>query len=154
MLYRLPSLLVIGCVAMLALLTSPAAAQIPNLDTVEGPSAGEETTLTVSPHSLTEDVSARALGIESPNSNRFALTLIGVTPADSLGLTLGDKALPIKEISRPAEDEVGPTRIYVTQKTFLTVAEQTAVRLHIGDKTVQLPDQMRKEMRMIFETVV
>jgi hypothetical protein len=128
-------------------------AQHPNLDTVEGPSAGEETTLMISPHSLSEDVSARALGVKSPNSTRFALTLIGITRADSIGLTLGDEALPIEEISRPAEDEVGPTRVYLSQKTFLTLAETSGVRLHVGDKTMQLPSPMREEMRKIFETV-
>jgi hypothetical protein len=147
----LPLLLAGGCAALLA----PAAmAQYPNLDTVEGPSAGEETTLTISPHSLSEDVSARALGVKSPNSTRFALTLIGITRADSIKLTLGDEALPIEEISRPAEDEVGPTRVYLSQKTFLTLAETSGVRLHVGDETMQLPSQMREEMRKIFETVV
>jgi len=151
MLRRVLPLLLAGCCA--AFLAPAAMAQHPNLDTVEGPSAGEETTLMISPHSLSEDVSARALGVKSPNSTRFALTLIGITRADSIGLTLGDEALPIEEISRPAEDEVGPTRVYLSQKTFLTLAETSGVRLHVGDKTMQLPSPMREEMRKIFETV-
>lgn len=152
MLHRLLALLLVGCVG--ALFAPSAAAQFSNLDTVEGPSSGETTTLMIAPHSLTENVSGRAIGIKSPNDTRFALTLIGITSADSIGLTLDDEALPIEEVSRPAEGEIGPTRVYVSQQTFLTLAERTGVRLHIGDTSTQFPDQMRKEMRKIFEDVV
>ena len=152
MLRRVLPFLLAGCCA--ALLAPAAMAQYSNLDTVEGPSAGEETTLMVAPHPLTEDVSGRALGVESPNDTRFALTLIGVPPKDSIDLTLAGEALPIEEISRPAENEIGPTRVYLSQKAFLMLADRSEVRLHIGGKTTSLPNQMRKEMRKIFETVV
>lgn len=152
MLRRVSLLLIAGCYA--AVLVPSAMAQYSNLDTIEGPSAGEKTTLMISPASLTEGVSARALGIKSPTGTRFALTLIGIAREDSIKLTLGKEALPIKEISRPEEGEVGPTRVYLSQKTFLTIAETAGARLRIGDKTTQLPSQMRKEMRKIFETVV
>lgn len=152
MLNRLLVPLLLGC--CVAFFGPTAAAQYSNLDTVEGPSAGEETTLMISPYSLTEDVSARALGVKSLNDTRFVLTLIGVTRADSIRLTLGGEALPIEEISRPEEDEVGPTQVYLSQQTFLTLADRSGVRLHVGDTTTRLPDQMRKEMRKIFETVV
>lgn len=152
MLNRLLSLLLVGCCT--ALIAPVAMAQSSNLDTVEGPGVGEKTTLTITPHPLTEEVSARALAVSSPNGPRWALTLIGVTRADSIGLTLGGEALPVEEVSQPAEDEVGPTRIYLSQKTFLTVAETGGIRLHIGDTTTALPDQMREEMRQIFEEVV
>jgi len=151
MLNRLLIPLLLGCCA--ALFAPTATAQYSNIDTVEGPT-GEETTLTISPHSLTKGVSARALGIKSPNATRFALTLIGITRADSIKLTLGNNTLPIKKISRPAEDEVGPTRIYLSPRTFRTLAETGGARLHVGDETIQLPGQMRKEMRKIFETVM
>ena len=152
MLRRVLPFLLAGCWA--ALLAPAAMAQYSNLDTVEGPSAGEETTLMVAPHPLTEDVSGRALGVKSPNDTRFALTLIGVPPKDSIDLTLAGEALPIEEISRPAENEIGPTRVYLSQKAFLMLADRSGVRLHIGGKTTSLPNQMRKEMRKIFETVV
>jgi len=152
MLNRLLIPLLVGFGAVL--LVPTATAQYPNLDTIEGPSAGEETTLMVSPHSLTEDVSARALGVKSPNGTRFVLTLIGVTRTDSIRLTLRGEALPVEEISRPAEDEVGPTQVYLSQQTFLTLADRSGARLHIGDAKTRLSDQMRKEMRKIFETVV
>lgn len=151
MLYRLLIAFVAGSFALFA---PTAAAQMSNVETVEGPDTGEETTLTVTPHSLNEDVSARAVGVESPTSTRWALTLIGVTRADSIRLTLGGESLPIEDISRPDEGEVGPTRVYLSQKTFLTVAEQTEVRLHVGDATMSLPAQMRKEMQHIFDSVV
>jgi len=147
-------LFVPGYVVLLGLLARPATAQMSNLDTVEGPSAGEKTTLTVTPHSLTDDVSARALGVKSPTDVRFALALIGISREDSLRLTLDDETLPIEEISRPAEGEVGPTRVYLSQKTFLTLAERNGVRLHIGTQTAQLPDRMRKEMQAIFGQVM
>ncbi len=151
MLNRLRSLLLVGCCT--ALIAPVAMAQSSNLDTVEGPGVGEKTTLTITPHSLTEEVSARALGVSSPNGTRWALTLIGVTPADSIGLTLGGEALPIREINRPTEGEVGPTRVYLSKKTFLTIAETGGVRLHVGDTTIPLSNQMREEMRQIFEEV-
>ena len=153
MLSRLFSLLLVGCWTALFAVPS-ATAQSSNIETVEGPGTGEETTLTVTPHTLTEEVSARAIVVESPGGIRWALTLIGVTPADSIGLSLGGETLPIEDLGRPEEGEVGPTRVYLSQQTFLTVADRSDVRLRIGDATTQLPDQMRTEMRQIFEKVV
>lgn len=111
-------------------------------------------TLTITPHVLNDDVSARAVGVDSPSGTRWALTLIGISRADSIRLTLGDDTLPVEDISRPAEDEVGPTRVYLSQKTFLTVAERDGVRLHVGDTALPLPAQMREEMQQIFDDVV
>jgi hypothetical protein len=152
MLRHLLSVLIVGCLT--ATFVVPVAAQSSNLDTIEGPGQGESTTLTITPHVLTDDVSARAIAVKSPNGLRWALTLIGTTPSDSLRLTLGDESLPIEDISRPEEGEVGPTRMYLSQKTFLTIAETTSVRLHVGDDKTPIPDQMRTEMRKIFGKVL
>lgn len=151
MIQRLLVLLVAGTVA---LLVPAAAAQSSNIETIEGSSPGEKMTLTVTPHVLNDDVSARAVGIESPTGTRWAFTLIGIRRADSVGLSLGGEALPIEDISRPGEDEVGPTRVYVSQKTFFTVAEQDGARLHVGDATVSLPAPMRADMQQIFDAVL
>lgn len=152
MLRRLLPVLIVGCLT--AIFAVPVAAQSSNIDTIEGPGQGESTTLTVTPHVLTDDVSARAIAVKSPNGLRWALTLIGTTPTDSIGLTLDDEALPIDDISRPEEGEVGPTRVYLSQETFLTIAETPSVRLHVGKEKTPLPDQMRAEMRKIFDKVV
>lgn len=152
MLRRLLVVLIVGCLGILC--ARPAAAQSSNIETIEGPGEGENTTLTITPHVLTDDVSARAIAVESPNGRRWALTLIGITPTDSIGLTLGDEPLPIKDVSRPAEGEVGPTRVYLSQETFLTIADTPGVRLHLGDATTSIPDQMRTEMQKIFDEVV
>jgi hypothetical protein len=151
MLYRVLSLLIAGGAV---LLVPTAAAQSSNIETVKGSNPGEEMTLTITPHVLNDDVSARAVGIKSPTSTRWALTLIGIARADSVRLMLGNEALPIEDISRPGEDEVGPTRVYLSRKTFLTVADQDGARLRVGDATMSLPVQMRKEMRQIFDAVV
>ena len=151
MLYRVLGLLTTGAAVLLA---PTAAAQSSNIETVEGSNPGEEMTLTITPHVLNDDVSARAVGIKSPTSTRWALTLIGIARADSVRLMLEDEALPIEDISRPGEDEVGPTRVYLSRKTFLTVADQDGARLRVGDATMSLPAQMRKEMRQIFDAVV
>jgi len=152
MLHRLIVVLAVG--VLTALSGPPVAAQDSNIDTIEGPGSGERTTLTVTPHMLTDDVSGRAVAIERPGGLRWALTLIGTTAADSIGLTLGDEPLPIQDISRPDEDEVGPTRVYLSQEAFLTIADSPSVRLHVGNATAALPDQMRTEMRAIFDKVV
>ncbi|WP_263792780.1 hypothetical protein [Salinibacter sp.] len=148
---RLLALLVAGAAALLA---PTAAAQSSNIETIEGSSPGEKMTLTVTPHVLNDDVSARAVGIESPTGTRWALTLIGIRRADAVGLSLGGEALPIEDISRPGEDEVGPTRVYVSQKTFLTVAERDGARLHVGDASLSFPAPMRADMQQIFDTVL
>ena len=153
MLRRLPLVLLAGLLAFL--LVSPrAAAQESNVKTVEGPGAGEKTTLMASPRPLTPEISARAVGVRTPNGTRWALTLIGIGSADSLKLTMGDQTLPIKDINRPDEGEVGPTRLYVSQKTFLTIAETNTVQLYVDSVKTGLPEQMRKEMQLIFERVV
>lgn len=148
----LPSLLVAPAIILATVV--PSIAQESNLETVEGPNPGEQTTLTVTPHVLTEEISARALGIEGPNGTRWALTLIGVNSADSIGLTMGGESLTIKEISRPGEEEVGPTRLYVSKETFLTIVETEAVRLHVGDTAISVPKEMREDMQLIVERVL
>ncbi|MCS4134195.1 hypothetical protein [Salinibacter ruber] len=151
MIQRLLVLLVAGAAALLA---PAAAAQSSNIETIEGSRPGEKMTLTITPHVLNEDVSARAVGIESPTGTRWALTLIGISRADSVGLSLGEEALPIADVSRPGKDEVGPTRVYVSQETFLTVAEQSEARLHVGNVALSLPAPMRADMQQIFDTVL
>lgn len=146
--------LVIAGVATLFSLQASASAQSSNIETVAGPNTGEQTTLTISPHALTDDVSARALGVSGPNDSRWALTLIGVTPADSLGLRLSGQSLPIEEVTRPDEGEVGPTRLYISGETFLTIAETEGVELLIGDTRTGFPDQMRTEMQQIYKKVL
>lgn len=150
--HRLLVVLIAGCFSLL--FAPPVAGQSSNIETLEGPGEGESTTLTITPHVLTEDVSARAIAVESPTGRRWALTLIGTSSADSLGLSMGNEPLPIEDISRPEEDEVGPTRVYLSQETFLTIADNPEVRLHVGDATTSIPDQMRTEMRKIFDKVV
>lgn len=151
---RRPALLfaIAGCLAFIIPVPT-ASGQASNLDTVEGPYPGERTTLTMTPHALSEEISARALGVRSPNRTRWALTLIGVISADSIALTLGDEPLPIKDISRPDEGEVGPTRLYLSGETFLTIAETSEVRLQVGDRSITIPEKMRSEMKKIFDKV-
>lgn len=146
--------LVIASIVILFALQAPASAQSSNVETVAGPNMGEETTLTISPHALTDEVSARALGVSGPNDSRWALTLIGVTSADSLGLRLSGQSLPIEEVTRPDEGEIGPTRLYISQETFLTIAETEGVELLIGDTWTRFPDQMRTEMQLIYKEVL
>ncbi|MFB6230305.1 MAG: hypothetical protein ABEL04_04040 [Salinibacter sp.] len=138
----------------LLLVSPPAAAQEANVKTIEGPGASEKTTLMASPRPLTEEISARAVGVKAPNGTRWALTLIGIGSADSLKLTMGDQTLPIEDIRRPDKGEVGPTRLYVSQKTFLTIAETSTVQLRVDSVKTGFPEQMRKEMQLIFERVV
>lgn len=152
MLRRAVPIILAVCTALVVLPPS-ASGQASNLDTVEGPAEGERTTLTMTPHVLADGLSARAVGVRSPNNNRWALTLIGASRADSIRLTMGSESLPIDDITRPEEGEVGPTRLYVSGETFLTVADTPEVRLHVGDKSIAIPEQMRLEMRKIFGKV-
>lgn len=131
--------------------TGSAVAQWENLETVEGP-YGEETTLTKTPHSLADGLSARALGIASSDTTRWAISLIGAAPDDEISLTHGGEALSILAVNRPTEG-VGPTKVFVSQETFLTMAESAAVTLRVGDRTLSLPAQLRREMKKIFGKV-
>lgn len=136
---------------LLLLSTSSAAAQWENIETVEGP-YGEETTLTKTPHRLADGLSVRALGIASSDTTQWAISLIGGAPSDTISLAYGDESLSILNVDRPSEG-VGPTKIFVSQETFLTMAESAAVMLRVGDRTVSLPAQLRREMKKIFEKV-
>lgn len=148
---RCYSLFVILGVALF--LSAPAAAQS-NLDTVKGPNAGEETTLTLTPHELAENLSVRAMGIEGPNYSRWALTVIGAAPDDSIALSMGNETLPIEDIDRPDEGETGPVTFYVSEETFLTIADTEGARLHVGDASMSFPDALRRDMKLIYEQVV
>jgi hypothetical protein len=140
---------VVGGLALLGSL--PASAQWNNIETVEG-TYGKKMTLTKTPHSVAEGLSVRALGITSPDTTQWALSLIGTAPEDKIVLVYGDETLPIRDIKRPS-DGVGPTRVFVSKETFLTVAETGSVKLRVGDRTAPLPAQLRREMKQIFKQV-
>jgi hypothetical protein len=133
------------------LVTVPVQAQSGNITTVEG-ARGEKMTITAQPHSVAEGLSVRAMGIAAPDTTRWALSLIGADPEADISLSYGGESLPIENVSRP-EDGVGPTEVYVSQETFLTMAETGTVTLTVGGTTRSLPEQLRREMKKIFEQV-
>jgi len=148
MLVRFPGA-VLGGLLLLLSAAGPAAAQWENIETVEGP-YGEEMTVTKRPHAVAEGLSARAMAIARPDTTRWALSLIGTSPDDSLSIEYGDESLSILDIQHP-DDGVGPTKVFVSQEAFLTMAETQTVRLSVGSVTAQLPDQLRQEMEEIFK---
>jgi len=129
----------------------PAEAQWENIGTVEGP-YGQKITLTKSPHSVAEGLSARVMGVVDSDTTRWALSLIGAAPEDTIALVYENESLPIKSIQRPS-DGIGPTKVFVSQETFLTMAETSTVRLRVGDQTAPLPAQLRREMTQIRKRV-
>ena len=136
----------------LVLLPGGCLAQMSNVDTVEGP-RGDETTLTAQPHEVADGVSVRALGITAPDTTRWALSLIGADPDDEIALQYADESLPLLSVHRP-DDGIGPTRVYVSQQAFLTMAETSPVTLQVGSTSAVLPDLLRREMTTIFERTV
>lgn len=149
MLYRLCVLLLCG----LGLGAGPAVGQNANLETVEGPGAGERTTLTPTPYSLADGLSVRVLGVSGRDTTRWGFRLIGAERDDDIRLRYGGEELPIVRIDRPAEGEIGPTTVYVGREAFLTMAETETVTLQVGDTRTSLPDDLRRQMRRIFEVV-
>lgn len=148
MLSRFPTLiLLLGTLGFLA--TAPAYGQSGNVQTVEGP-RGEKMSVTAQPHQVADGLSVRAMGIADPDSTRWALSLIGSSPDDDIAIQYGDETLPILSVSRP-EDGVGPTKVYISQESFLTMANSSSVTLVVGDETTSLPEQLRIEMQKIFD---
>ncbi|MFB6247153.1 MAG: hypothetical protein ABEL97_01120 [Salinibacter sp.] len=130
-----------------------APAQSENIETVEG-ARGQKMTLTARPHSLAEGLSARAMGVVTAmDSTRWALSLIGAAPDAEVSIRYGGETLPVKSVNPPADGGAGPVTVYVSQQTFLTMAETGSVTLTIGDVTTSLPEQLRREMQQIFERV-
>jgi hypothetical protein len=138
---------------LLGLFAVPAAAQqSENVKTVEG-ADGEKMTLTAQPFGVADGLSVRAMGIKAADTaNRWVLSLIGASPEDDISLTYGDESLRILEVNRP-DDGIGPTKVYVSQEDFLTMAETGTVTLTVGDVSISLPEQLRREMRIIFNKV-
>ena len=138
-------------VVLLGLFATPAAAQqSENVTTVEGAN-GEKMTLTAQPHRVADGLSVRAMGIRAEDTtNRWVLSLIGAAAEDDISLTYGDQSLQILEVNRP-DDGVGPTKVYVSQEDFLTMAETDTVTLTVGDVSASLPEPLRREMRLIFD---
>jgi len=127
--------------------------QAENIQTVEGP-RGEQMTLTAQPHSLADGLSVRAMGIETTmDSTRWALSLIGAEPGEEVTIHYGDESLPVRKVQPPQDGGPGPIRVYISQETFLTMAETGGLRLRVGGVTAPLPEQMRREMQIIFERV-
>lgn len=127
--------------------------QSENIETVEG-ARGERMTLTAQPRSLAEGLSARAMGVETTmDSTRWALTLIGAAPDADISIRYGGETLPVKSVDPPADGGVGPVTVYVSQQTFLTMAETGGITLTVDDVSASLPEQLRREMRQIFERV-
>lgn len=132
-------------------IVSPVQAQWQNLETVQG-SGGKTTTLTQQPRRLADGLSARALGIAVNDTTRWALSLIGVDENDSIRLRYGGETLPILRIERPT-DGPGPTTIYVSKETFLTIAETQTVKIKLGGTTASFPSKLRREMGEIIRRV-
>ena len=141
-------ILLVGVVGLFC--AAPVMAQMENVETVDG--SGDRTlTLTAEPHRLADMLSVRAMGITGPaTQTRWALSFIGAAPEDSISIQYGDKSLAIERINRP-EDGIGPTRVYVSEEAFLTMAETSEVTLTVGDVSTALPEQMRREMQFIFK---
>ena len=128
-----------------------AVAQWENIETVEG-AYGEQITLTRQPHGIADGLSARALGIASRDTTQWALSLIGAVSEDEIVVTYGDEQLPILDVQRPS-DGIGPTKVFVSKSSFLTMAESTTVTLKVGDVEASLPAPLRREMKEIFRRV-
>lgn len=141
----------LGGILLLTMGAIPAAAQWENIETVEGP-YGMEMTLTKRPHGAAEGLSVRALAMARADTTRWAISLIGAVPDDTLAITYGDESLSIQDVQSPS-DGVGPTKVFVSAESFLTMAETQTVMLRVGDVTTALPDQLRREMKEIFERV-
>jgi uncharacterized phage protein gp47/JayE len=129
----------------------PGYAQATNVKTVEG-AQGKKTTLTAQPHRMAEGLSARAMGVVDPDTTRWALSLIGVGPDESIALTYGDESLPVYDVQRP-DDGVGPTTVFVSPRAFRLMAETGTVRITVGAVTTSLPQKLRREMRIILRRV-
>jgi hypothetical protein len=143
--------LFLGVVLAFTGTASPAAAQWENIETVDG-AYGAEMTLTKRPHGVAEGLSVRAMAIARPDTTRWAISLIGAAPDASLSIKYGNEALSVQNVQRP-DDGVGPTKVFVAEEAFLTMAETETVRLNVGNVTASLPDQLRQEMKEIFERV-
>ena len=150
MLFRLSGALFGGLLFVLSS-AAPAAAQWENIETVEG-AYGEEITLTKQPHSVADGLSARALGIVAPDTTKWVLSLIGTAPEDEIEVQYGGETLTILDVQRP-DDGIGPTKVFVSQEAFLTMAETEAVTLRVGGVKAPLPPQLRREMKEIFGRV-
>lgn len=140
-------LLSIGLLGLL--IAGSAWAQSENIETVEGP-RGERMTLTAEPHSLAEGLSVRAMRIVDSDTTRWAFSFIGAAPDDEISIVSAGEPQSILEVGRP-EDGIGPTKVYVSRDTFLTLSNTDAARLVVGDETGELPTALRREMRTIIK---
>lgn len=131
------------------LVAMPVQAQSDNIETVEGPS-GEKITLTAEPHSVADGLSVRARRVVESDTTRWALSLIGASPEEEISLRAGNESRPIERVRRP-DDGIGPTDVFVSQETFLTLAETDTATLQIGNVTASLPAALRQEMTQIAE---
>jgi hypothetical protein len=128
-----------------------AVAQWENIETVEG-AYGEQITLLKQPHSVADGLSARALGIAATDTTTWALSLIGAAPDDAISVAYGDEQLPVLDVQRPS-DGIGPTKVFVSESSFLTMAESETVTLTVGSTRAPLPEPLRREMKEIFRRV-
>jgi len=131
--------------------SGPTVAQFDNIETVEGPGSGEETTLTVTPHPLADGLSVRALGIAGSDTTRWALRLLGVERDPSIHIAYGSDSLEVVRVEQPEAGEVGPTTVYVNRDAFVTMAEMGTVTLVVDSVRTSLPESLRREMQIIFE---
>lgn len=130
---------------------SSAVAQWENIETVEG-AYGEKITLLRQPHRVADGLSARALGIAGTDTTKWALSLIGAHSDDEIALTYGGDSLAILDVQRP-DDGIGPTKVFVSESAFLTMAESETVTLSVGDVNASLPASLRREMKEVFRRV-
>lgn len=130
---------------------TPAAAQS-NVETVAGPGPAEESTLSRIPRALTDEVSGRAVGVEGPDSTRWAVSLIGADDVESVAFRAAGQTFEPVSIQRP--EGIGPVSVYLTKEAFLTLSRTKGAAIVLDGTATELPETFREDMKAVYETVV
>ena len=133
-------------------LARPTFAQSGNIDTVSGPGPAEESTLSRIPRRLNDDVSVRAVGVDAPDSTRWALSVIGGDDVAAFAFRAAGQTFEPLRVERP--DGAGPTTIYLRKRDFLTLSRTQGAAIVLDGEPVEFPDDFLEDMKAVFEKVV
>lgn len=134
-------------------LASLAVAQPATVTTVDGPAVGQQTTMSATPHPVTDALSIRAIGVAGRrDTTMWSFALIGADDLQSVAFHVGGTTFAPPSTSDA--NDAGPVSVSVTKEQFLTLLQAPGAAMSVNGTRFALPEALQADMKAIFESVL
>ena len=142
-------LLGLTALLLIAVTATPATAQIMQVGDSD---AGKVTYLSETPF-IEDGLMMRANGIETDTLG-WAITVQGTEASADVQIAADGEAVAPLRLSTDTEAPGGRTTIFLEGGAFRRIANAEAVELTVGGKTVTLPENLQRDMRLILKNLI